>query len=184
MNDPIKIYDEIRSSYYKYIGSGLPFFREEYNKERNNLVREPGTISQPPIIEIVPKYHEKASLKEFCLVEGIDAELNDFVNCGLFSPKGNVERKLYDHQYKALKAEKNDEAAEQLFWDDEETIKAQSYYFNNLSGYSIKTIRPYKSYLDNLQKQKEGNIFTGLSNQNNNNKDEIDEDDLSWLDSI
>lgn len=87
-------------------------------------------------------------------------------------------------KYKALKAEKNDEAAEQLFWDDEETIKAQSYYFNNLSGYSIKTIRPYKSYLDNLQKQKEGNIFTGLSNQNNNNKDEIDEDDLSWLDSI
>ena len=82
-----------------------------------------------------------------------------------------------------MKAEKNDEAAEQLFWDDEETIKAQSYYFNNLSGYSIKTIRPYKSYLDNLQKQKEGNIFTGLSNQNNN-KDEIDEDDLSWLDSI
>lgn len=55
MNDPIKIYNQIRDSYYKYIGSGLPFFRHEYNLERNKLICEPGTISQPPIIEIVPK---------------------------------------------------------------------------------------------------------------------------------
>ena len=57
MNDPIKIYKEICSSYHKYIGSGLPFFREEYNQERNELIKDFGTISQPPIIEIVPKYH-------------------------------------------------------------------------------------------------------------------------------
>ncbi len=103
MNDPIKIYNEIRAAYYKYIGSGLPFFREEYNQERNELINEPGTISQPPIIEIVPKYHEKASLKEFCVAEGVNTELNDFVNCGLFSQSGSLERKLYDHQYEALK---------------------------------------------------------------------------------
>lgn len=100
MNDPIKIYNEIRDSYYKYIGSGLPFCREEYNQERNELIKEPGTISQPPIIEIVPKYHEKASLRDFCRIEGVDIELNDFVNCGLFT---QGERKLYDHQYEALK---------------------------------------------------------------------------------
>lgn len=103
MNDPIKIYNEIRDSYYKYIGSGLPFCREEYNQERNELIKEPGTISQPPIIEIVPKYHEKASLKDFCRIEGVDTELNDFVNCGLFAQGGRLERKLYDHQYDALK---------------------------------------------------------------------------------
>ena len=104
MNDPIKIYTDIRNAYYKYIGSGLPFFREEYNIERNELIREPGTISQPPIIEIVPKYHEKATLKEFCVAEGVSCELNDFVNCGLFSQGGTFERKLYDHQYEALKS--------------------------------------------------------------------------------
>ena len=103
MNDPIKIYNDIRNAYYKYIGSGLPFFREEYNLERNMLIREPGTISQPPIIEIIPKYHEKATLKEFCVAEGVDGELNDFVNCGLFSQGGSFERRLYDHQYEALK---------------------------------------------------------------------------------
>ena len=103
MNDPIKIYNDIRNAYYKYIGSGLPFFREEYNQERNKLIREPGTISQPPIIEIVPKYHEKATLKDFCVTEGVGSELNDFVNCGLFSQGGAFERKLYNHQYEALK---------------------------------------------------------------------------------
>lgn len=104
MNDPIKIYNERRSSYYKYIGSGLPFFREEYNQERNILIKETGTLSQPPIIEIVPKYHEKATLRDFCVVEGVDQELDDFVNCGLFSQSGPIERKLYDHQYEALRA--------------------------------------------------------------------------------
>ena len=104
MNDPIKIYNEIRSSYYKYIGSGLPFFREEYNQERNKLIKETSTLSQPPIIEIVPKYHEKATLRDFCVVEGVDQELDDFVNCGLFSQSGPIERKLYDHQYEALRA--------------------------------------------------------------------------------
>lgn len=66
MNNPIKIFNEIFDAYFKYINSGLPFCREEYNQERNALIQETGTICQPPIIEIVPKYHEKATLKEFC----------------------------------------------------------------------------------------------------------------------
>lgn len=103
MNNPIKIYNEIREAYLKYINSGLPFFREEYNKERNELLQATGTISQPPIIEIVPKYHEKASLKEFCISEGVDLEINDFINTGLFVNNSTIERKLYDHQYEALK---------------------------------------------------------------------------------
>ncbi len=83
-------------------------------------------------------------------------------------------------EYKVLKAANNQEAAERIFWDDEETLKAQSYYFNNLSGYSISTIRPYKLYLDNLQKEKDGNIFSGTIDK----KDEYQEDDLSWLDNL
>lgn len=103
MNNPVKIYNEIRDAYLKYINSGLPFFRDEYNQERNELLRSTGTISQPPIIELVPKYHEKASLKEFCVAEGVDLEVNDFINAGLFVNNASVERKLYDHQYAALK---------------------------------------------------------------------------------
>ena len=66
-------------------------------------MEETGTICQPPIIELVTKYHEKATLREFCAVEGVSQELNDFVNTGLFNSSGHQERKLYDHQYEALK---------------------------------------------------------------------------------
>lgn len=103
MNNPIKIYNEILEAYLKYINSGLPFFRDEYSQERNELLRTNGTISQPPIIEFVPKYHEKATLKEFCETENVSLDINDFVNSGLFVGGGTMMRKLYDHQYAALK---------------------------------------------------------------------------------
>ncbi len=103
MNDPIKIFSDIRNAYLKYISSGLPFFRKEYSLERDKLMEETGTICQPPIIELVTKYHEQATLKDFCVSEGVSQELNDFVNTGLFTNSGQQERKLYDHQYGALK---------------------------------------------------------------------------------
>ena len=103
MNDPIKIFADIRNAYLKYINSGLPFFRKEYDKERDKLMEETGTICQPPIIELVTKYHEKATLRDFCTAERVSEELNDFVNTGLFTNTGSQERKLYDHQYDALK---------------------------------------------------------------------------------
>ncbi len=103
MNNPIKIFNEIFDAYIKYINSCLPFNREEYNQERNALIKEVGTICQPPIIEIVPKYHEKATLAEFCDKECISKELNDFVNTGLFVNNSQQARRLYDHQYEALK---------------------------------------------------------------------------------
>lgn len=103
MNDPIKIFSDIRNAYLKYISSGLPFFRKEYGLERDGLMEETGTICQPPIIELVTKYHEKATLRDFCTAEGVSQELNDFVNTGLFTSSGHQERKLYDHQYEALK---------------------------------------------------------------------------------
>ena len=44
MNNPIKIFNEIFDAYFKYINSGLPLCREEYNQERNELITETGTI--------------------------------------------------------------------------------------------------------------------------------------------
>ena len=107
MNNPINIFNEIQTAYLKYISSGLPLFQKEYSQERAELIKEAGTICQPPIIELVPKYHEQASLRDFCLKEGVSMDLNDFVHSGMFSPSGH-ERKLYDHQYAALlEAHKN-----------------------------------------------------------------------------
>lgn len=73
------------------------------------------------------------------------------------------------------------EAAENLFWDDDETLKAQSYYFNNLCGYNIPTVKPYKQYLDRINTDKNLDLL-GLNNKNQN--ETHGEDDLSWLNDL
>ena len=83
-------------------------------------------------------------------------------------------------QYKQLVELGEDEEAEKLFWDDEESLKSQSYYFNNLCGYSISTIKPFKAYLDKIIAEKNDGLLGG----HKNNNDEFEEDDLSWLNDL
>lgn len=80
-------------------------------------------------------------------------------------------------KYKVYINDGNEEEAEKLFWDNEESLKAQSYYYNNLSGYNIPTLKPYKQYLDKITAEKNGNMF-------DSNKEEYQEDDLSWLNDL
>lgn len=77
-------------------------------------------------------------------------------------------------KYKELEKDGNIEEAERLFWDDEESLKAQSYYYNNLCGYNIPTIKPYKEYLDKIT-NKNDDLLLKSPNQK-------EDDDLSWLD--
>ena len=84
--------------------------------------------------------------------------------------------------------------SDQAFWDDEASVKKESYYYATLCGYSPSKLLPYKAYLDQLEKQKKGmDFFSGVGNDsengvvtNNNicNNDSTDEVDLSWLDEI
>ena len=77
----------------------------------------------------------------------------------------------------------------QCFWDDEEDVKSQSYYFANLCSYSATKHLPYKAYLEKFEaSQKKDDMFGGLlgststsSNVINNKSEDID---LSWLDNI
>lgn len=81
-------------------------------------------------------------------------------------------------KYKELVKLGDEEAAEKLFWDDEESLKKQAYYYNNLSGYSVPTIKPYKFYLDKITAEKNGDIL------GTKKKEDYEEDDLSWLDNL
>ena len=103
MNNPIKIHHDLRDTYLKYISSGIPFFNETYDNERKELLMEKGTICQDPIIEIIIQYKSIATLEEFCAKEGVDKELADFVQCGLFYNDKHEVRKLYKHQYDSLR---------------------------------------------------------------------------------
>lgn len=79
----------------------------------------------------------------------------------------------------------------ECFWDDDESVKEQSYYFANLCSYSATKHLPYKAYLERLEAAQKGtDTFNGLlgsettvksGNVINNKSDEVD---LSWLDNI
>ena len=86
---------------------------------------------------------------------------------------------------------------ERIWWDNEESVKKQSYYFSTLCGYSPNLHKPYAEYLSELEAKKSGiDIFDGVgkdidsqeivSNKTvcSKNKNKNDDIDFSWLDEI
>lgn len=67
---------------------------------------------------------------------------------------------------------------ESIWYEDEETVKKQSYYFANLCDYSSLLHKPYAKYLQQLEEDKDDSIF---GSQTSNM---YAEDDLSWLNNI
>ena len=102
MNNPIKVWRELKDTYIRYIESGLPLSETYFNKERRKLYDEPEAICQPPIIELVPRYEETKSLTTVCAENNISQDFADFAKCGLFPNFGGKERKLYKHQEDAI----------------------------------------------------------------------------------
>ena len=60
--------------------------------------------------------------------------------------------------YAELKAAGKYDEADKLWWEDEESLKKQSYYLTNLCGYSTKLYKPLKAYLDAQDAKKNGDI--------------------------
>lgn len=91
---------------------------------------------------------------------------------------------LREEDYKETNSDK-------CFWDDENSVKEQSYYYANLCSYSANKLLPYKDYLEKFEAAQNGtDLFGGLmgsesvsksSNVINNKSDEVD---LSWLENI
>ena len=65
---------------------------------------------------------------------------------------------------------------ESIWMESQEDVAKNSFYFANLCAYSANKHKPYKLYLDNLEKEKNGDIFGSKLNANTE-----EEDDLSWL---
>lgn len=83
--------------------------------------------------------------------------------------------------------------SDKAFWDTDESVKEQSYYFSNLCGYSRNLHKPYDEHCKKFEAAQNGtDMFAGLgfasenvttsSNKIINNKN--DELDLSWLANI
>ena len=85
--------------------------------------------------------------------------------------------------------------SDKAFWDTDESVEAQSYYFSTLCGYSPNLHLPYKAYLERTEKAKDGDVFFGVGSstvesspvvQTNKviHQKDAENVDLSWLDNI
>lgn len=85
--------------------------------------------------------------------------------------------------------------SDKAFWDTDESVEAQSYYFSTLCGYSPNLHLPYKAYLERTEKAKDGDVFSGVGSSTVESSPVAETDkvihqkgtenvDLSWLDNI
>ena len=113
----------------------------------------------------------------------VDVELNEKV---VEKWKKHINVTLKDIELR--EQDYQDTKSDKCFWDDEDSIKKQNYYYSNLCGYSANKLLPYKEYLEKLEASKNGDIFgnLGMSTTTSTNKviENKNEVDLSWLDSI
>lgn len=77
--------------------------------------------------------------------------------------------------------------SEMCFWESDEEVEKQSYYFATLCGYSANLHKPYQKYLECIETQKNGmDFFCGVGNdtQENTKVSNDMEIDLLWLNNI
>lgn len=90
---------------------------------------------------------------------------------------------------KIREQEYNTTLNEKIWWDSEESLKKQEYYFYNLCGYSSRLHLPWREYLEKQEDKKNGknDLFSGVGENLNDNKnvDTVgDAVDLSWLNNV
>lgn len=81
---------------------------------------------------------------------------------------------------------------EKIFWDSNEQVRKESYYFSTLCGYSAALLKPYAEYLQKLEDRENGkDIFNGVGNATDDGeiiestgKNVLNDNDLSWLNDL
>lgn len=66
-----------------------------------------------------------------------------------------------------------------IFWDDFDEIKKQEYYYYNLCDYSPNLNKPFKEYLDQLEKNKNGVDLLDIGTQKSK-----DDNTLDWINEL
>ena len=85
--------------------------------------------------------------------------------------------------------EYNETKSIKCWWDTEESVKTQSYYFANLCSFSANLHLPYKAFLEKFEAEKNNtnmlsNIFGNDTANITTKIIENNETDLSWLDNL
>lgn len=148
-------------------------------KEIDNYLK--GLIDSNDINGLPIEVQNKFSIEDCYVFVPLTQKLIDKWNEEITTTIKDIELRLVDY---------NETKSDKVWWDTEESVKAQSYYMANLMSFSPHLHKPYGEFLKKLEAQQNGqDLFGGLLGSNNassstainNNSDEVD---LSWLDSI
>lgn len=138
-------------------------------------------------IECLPKeVQEKYIISDCYVYVPLTAELINRWKETIISTINDIE--LREKDYEETQSDK-------AFWDTDESVETQSYYFSTLCGYSPNLHLPYKAYLERTEKAKDGDVFSGVGSSTVESSPVAQTDkvihqkdpenvDLSWLDNI
>lgn len=136
-------------------------------------------LAQTNDIKILPEeVQEKYEFHDCYVYVELTQELIDYWTNFIIDTMKEIRSK--EAQYEELKEAGKYEEADKLWWEDEESVKKQSYYLSNLCGYSPNLHKPYKAYLEALDEQKNGDIL-GTKKKSD---EEYAIDDLGWLNNL
>lgn len=125
-----------------------------------------------------PEVQEKYELHDCYVYVDLTPELIQYWENFIINTMEMIREK--EATYEELKAAGKYDEADKLWWEDEESLKKQSYYLTNLCGYSINLHKPLKAYLDAQDAKKNGDIL-GTKNKQD---EEYDIDNLDWLNDL
>ncbi|HEU5380375.1 MAG TPA: DEAD/DEAH box helicase, partial [Ktedonobacteraceae bacterium] len=100
MHDLVGAYERVNRLYQLYIKSAFPLRSQVLSDERDNLLRQPEVLSQPPLVETVPVY-SPAGVNLSSAAAGLPAE---FAGLAPLAQKlFPLNRELYQHQWDSLR---------------------------------------------------------------------------------
>ena len=184
-NGAIKTRDVDRCEIGKSLQSNARMWLKEFGYE-DNADSYLMTLLDTNNIDILPdEVREKYIISDFYVyVDLTDKLINKWHDCIVNTIKDIC---LREKDYK-------DTGSEMAFWDTDESVKSQSYYFSTLCAYSPSLHKPYKKYLEKLEEQRDVAVGSGFDEDDNTDVDFVsstisvktmtnnDDLDLSWLD--
>lgn len=124
-------------------------------------------------ISVLPKEIQDMYIIDDCFIEvPLTKELVNYWKKKITDIINDISYRLQEY---------NSSYNDKIFYDTEDSIKTQSYYFSTLCGYSPTLHIPYKNYLDSLESK---SIGIDLLGKTENVNSLAVNNDLSWLNGI
>ena len=111
MDNPFRIFDEIRQAYLRYLRSPFRLRYEALLVERERLLDQDRQLYRDPLFEPIPP-HESSGLSvgQACAQLGVSPEAAGFITCGGDKGLFPTARPLYRHQLEAWRESRNGKA--------------------------------------------------------------------------